>query len=64
MPHDMNGVELKVGDRVNVEMIVYNIYPDAEMCNVVLARTKEQGYPETEQQISLSCQAKQTLKVE
>ena len=58
MPHDKNGVELQPGDKVLVEMTVREVYPGAEMCNVSLQRTEED-----EQQLSLTCQAKQTVKV-
>lgn len=54
MPHDKNGNELKVGDKVNVEFTVTGVYPGAETCNVSLGRSIE-----GEQGLSLTAQAKQ-----
>lgn len=36
MPHDKNGAELKVGDRVTVEFTVESISPGTDYCNVTL----------------------------
>jgi hypothetical protein len=55
MPHDKNGKEVKVGDKVLVEMTVEAVYPGADTCNVSLGRRTE-----GEQQLSLTCQAAQT----
>jgi hypothetical protein len=40
MPHDRNGQQLQVGDTVRMEFTVTAVYPDAEMCNVTLARKR------------------------
>lgn len=36
MPHDRNGIELKVGDKVFVPMIVEFIYATEKFCNTSL----------------------------
>lgn len=59
MPHDKNGKVLQAGDKVLIEMTVRELYPGADMCNVNLVRNVE-----GEQQLSLTCQAKQLEKVE
>lgn len=33
MPHDMNGTELKVGDRVLIEFVIKEIHLTEEYCN-------------------------------
>lgn len=57
MPHDKHGVELVAGDRVLIEMTVEAVYAGAETCNVTLVRRIE-----GEQQLSMTCQAKQVEK--
>jgi hypothetical protein len=44
MPHDKNGKELKVGDRVNVEYEVTAVHTGEEYCNVSL-QTVEPMFP-------------------
>lgn len=58
MPHDTNGVELKQGDIVTIQMTVRAVYPGAEMCNVTLVRGGAD-----EQALSLTCQARQVTKI-
>ena len=36
MPHDCNGVEVKVGDEVVLRCKVEELYPDTENCNVLI----------------------------
>ena len=58
MPHDKNGTLLQPGDKVTLEMTVQQVYPDADTCNVTLVR-----HIDGEQQLSLTCQAKQVEKM-
>ena len=59
MPHDLNEIELKVGDLVNLQMRVTAIHLDADMCNIELERNRP-----NEQILNMICQAKQVKKVE
>lgn len=44
MPHDIDGNELKVGDRVTIETVIKAISMTEEYCNVTL-ETTEKMYP-------------------
>lgn len=59
MPHDKRGVLLQPGDKVRMEFTVKEVHPGAETCNVSLVRLE----PE-EQQLYLTCQAKQVEKID
>lgn len=58
MPHDCNGVELAVGDKVTIELTVVQIYPGADFCAVTSGRELP-----GEQSVAVTCQAKQLQKV-
>jgi len=40
MPHDRDGKELKIGDKVNVECRVKEIHVTATLCNLTLETTE------------------------
>jgi hypothetical protein len=60
MPHDKNGAELKVGDRVLVEATVKQIHLTEEFCNVGL-ETVEPMFPGTHL-LAMTLNAKQVTK--
>jgi len=55
MPHDKNGEPLKVGDVVNIEYKVVQVWPGETMCNVQLEATEKVDGEYAPQQ---SCNAK------
>ncbi len=61
MPHDMEGNEVAVGDRVMVPCRVAALYTTEEFCNVTL-ETEEKMYP-GENVSSVVLNARQVLKV-
>lgn len=62
MPHDRNGNELKVGDRVLVECDVDSITMQEDYCNVTL-KTRSPMPPYTDP-TTLVLNAKQVTRVE
>lgn len=63
MPHDVNGVELKVGDRVTIEFEVKEVYLTEDFCNLKL-RSMLSMPPYRDSCIDLSAvNSRQTVKV-
>jgi hypothetical protein len=63
MSHDVNGVEIKVGDRVTIEFEVKEVYMTHDFCNVKL-RSKLPMPPYHDQFIDLAAvNTRQTVKV-
>ena len=60
MPHDLNGTEVRVGDRVNVPCKVTAIQLSEEYCNVTLETTEEM-FP-SGQKLRLDLNMKQVVK--
>jgi hypothetical protein len=53
MPHDLNGDELKPGDRVLMEFRVKSVHATEELCNVDL-ESVQPFYPHRDQYTTLS----------
>jgi hypothetical protein len=63
MPHDVNGIELKVGDRVTIEFVVKEVHMTEEYCNVRLKSILPMP-PYTDQFIDLmAVNTRQTKKI-
>lgn len=62
MPHDIDGREIKAGDRVTIECIVRTVSTGLEYCNVTMD-TVEPMFP-GEHKTCYTANAKQVRKVE
>lgn len=62
MPHDINGTELKIGDKVIIECIVTNVMTGLDFCNVQLDTVNSMPPNNTTSSITLN--TKQVKRIE